>query len=166
MSFTRMRYDECEAQTHVNASVAPGVYQVNTPAVSCEPCFPCDPNVRPQSVGVYHFQGAIVDTGSQLSNIHVPYSRRAVCTPVKKPSVSKHVGPFSQFAETGQDCFRGWEDTRSTHNKCTLRGFGIERWDCVRDPQADVMIPFECNVSNRNTTKDKFCAEHKYVLKN
>ena len=157
MSFTRLSYDACEAQKYINASAAPGTYQVNTPVVTCTPCFPCDPNVRPQSVGVYHFQGEIVDTGTELSNIHLPLTRRAVCGPPKKPNASKHVGPFATFAETGRDCFRGWEDTRSTHSPCTLRGTEFNRWDCIRNPQIDVLPPFACNVSNRIDIKNKFC---------
>ena len=51
MSFTNSNYDKEAYKQSLNRSVGPGIYRLNEPAVSCEPCYPYPPTVRLQRGG-------------------------------------------------------------------------------------------------------------------
>ena len=51
MSFSKNIYDKESYKQSINQSVGPGEYQINTPPISCEPCFPKDPAYRLQREG-------------------------------------------------------------------------------------------------------------------
>ena len=156
MSFNRLNYDTC-AYKHVLAeSVGPGEYQINTPPISCEPCFPKDPAYRLQRQGAAVVKNnRMIDVDSELMGI----TRLSTKCPSKKflPKQNKN-GEIceDQAINNFKDCdMPTSEDTRNSNPSCNLRGTGWNRWEwlCL-DPQERVLIPFDYNISNRIIVKD------------
>ena len=154
MSFNRLNYDTCAYKHTLAESVGPGEYQINTPSISCEPCFPNDPSYRLQRQGA-SVSSSIIDTDSELSGI----TRLSSNCPSKKylPSENKN-GELCQNNNLRhfKDCnMPPAEETRSTNPACNLRGTGWNRWEwlCL-DPQERVLIPFDHNINNRLVVKD------------
>ena len=63
MSFNRLNYDTCQYKQSISESTGPGHYQLNTPPISCEPCYPFSPSTRLQR------SGASVDTDKYMIDI-------------------------------------------------------------------------------------------------
>ena len=75
MSFNRLNYDTCEYKQTLAQSIGPGHYQINTPPISCEPCYPYSPSVRLQrSGGSVDTSQYMIDIDSELMNITRPLS--------------------------------------------------------------------------------------------
>ena len=70
MSFNRLNYDTCSYKHVLRESIGPGEYQLGTPAISCDPCFPKDPSYRLQRSGVsVSSKEPLIDIDSELMNI-------------------------------------------------------------------------------------------------
>ena len=180
MSFNRQKYDICSTQQDLAESVGPGYYQMNTPPISCEPCYPYSPSVRLQrSGGSVDTSQYMIDIDSELMNITRPLSN----CPSKKylpkcPSCKTNSGepcgqgvvgncksckdeikrgsrcPDSNLTHW-KDCFLPTDETRITNPSCNLRGTGWNRWEWLRlNPQEKVEIPFDWNINNRIIVKD------------
>ena len=100
MSFNRLNYDTCEYKQSLSESIGPGHYQINTPPVSCEPCYPYAPSVRLQRSGdSVNLSKYMIDIDSELMNITTPASK---CP-------SKKYLPKCPHCEcsTGENCGQG-----------------------------------------------------------
>lgn len=76
MSSNRLNYDICQYQQVLSESVGPGHYQLNTPPISCEPCYPSDVQIRLQrSGGGVDTSQPLIDIDSELMNITRPSSK-------------------------------------------------------------------------------------------
>lgn len=176
MSFTKLSYDQGSYKTHINESVGPGVYQINSPPISCEACYPYPPSSRLQKRGVsvsknYH----LIDINSELRGItrklsqdpskqYNPKCVDSVCTSGEvcgQGVVGNCIGlkPGSKMGDNElehfKDCTIPAENSRLSNPSCNLRGTGWNRWEwlCV-NPQERVEIPFDYNISNRIIVKD------------
>jgi hypothetical protein len=70
MSFNRLNYDSCSYKQDIYESIGPGNYQLGTPPIDCEYCFPMPPTVRMQGTGVSIKRSQpLVDQHSELLNI-------------------------------------------------------------------------------------------------
>jgi hypothetical protein len=70
MSFSRLNYDSCSYKQVLFESVGPGNYQLGTPPISCDYCYPMPPTVRMQGTGVSIDRSVpLVDQHSELLNI-------------------------------------------------------------------------------------------------
>ena len=169
MSSNRLNYDTCQYKQVINESVAPGHYMLNTPSISCEPCFPISPYTRIQNYGArMNTTSHLIDIDSELLNLTKQDSKcisnkwKAEC-----PECKSNTGyPCGQGVTNGKrctntelpklkDCELHTEETRISNPPHTLRETGINRWEwlCL-DPQERIEIPFEWNVSNRIIVKD------------
>ena len=76
MSFNRLNNDTCQYQQTLAESIGPGHYQLNTPPISCEPCYPNDVQVRLQHSGdSLDTSQPMLDIDSELLNITRPSSK-------------------------------------------------------------------------------------------
>ena len=76
MSFNRCNYDSCQYKQHISESIGPGHYMINTPPISCEPCYPFAPSTRLQKMGAsVDTSKYLIDIDSELINITRPYSK-------------------------------------------------------------------------------------------
>ena len=70
MSFTNSNYDKEAYKQSLNSSVGPGIYRLNEPSISCEPCYPYPPTVRLQRGGdSIRKDMFLIDVDSELSGI-------------------------------------------------------------------------------------------------
>jgi hypothetical protein len=180
MSFNRLNYDNCQYKQVLSESVGPGHYMVNTPPVSCEPCFPISPYTRIQTSGAsIDATKHLVDINSELLNItrqesKCPSKQWVAKCPSCKSTIGYPCGQgvsitcekcqanggrcpdgFSNGQKPMKDCNIHTEETRTSNPPCNLRGTGWNRWEwlCL-DPQDRVEIPFDWNISNRLIVKD------------
>ena len=171
MSFSRNIFETEAYKQFINQSVGPGIYHLDVPKHSCEPCYPVPPTVRLQKQGVSHLKGVpLVDVDSELSgitrklsrNIHdsyMPSCPEKVCTSGEvcgQGAVGKCGIHTEEQMQHWKDCFVASEDTRLTNPSCNLRGTGWNRWEHLvcGNPQERVEIPFNWNISNRIQAKD------------
>ena len=81
MSFNRLNFDNCQYKQALIESTGPGLYQLNTPSVSCDPCYPNDLHVRLQrGSGSLETCKSMIDIDSELLNLTRPSSK----CPVRK----------------------------------------------------------------------------------
>lgn len=105
MSFNRLNYDTCQYKQTLAESVGPGHYSLNTPPVSCDPCYPSDPKIRLQRSGAsIDTSRPLIDIDSELQNIVRPHS--------KCPS-RKFIPQCSGYDAKGYPCGQG------VTNSCT-----------------------------------------------
>jgi hypothetical protein len=156
MSFNRLNYDTCSYKHVLAESVGTLEYQLSTPKVSCDPCYPRDPKYRLQNSGVsVSKKSDLIDIDSELMNIN----RGASNCPSKKfiPNVDKN-GEINNNEENihFKECDTpNVEDTRLSNPPSNLRGTGWNRWEWLcEDPQERVLIPFDYNINNRLIVKD------------
>ena len=156
MSFNRLNYDTCSYKHVLRESIGPGEYQLGTPAISCDPCFPKDPAYRLQRSGVsVSSKEPLIDIDSELMNI----TRTSSNCPSKKflPNESQNGTmcegtPNVNYKECDMPTA---EETRISNPACNLRGTGWNRWEWLcQDPQERVLIPFDYNINNRLVVKD------------
>ena len=156
MSFNRLNYDTCAYKHNLAEAVGPGEYQLKTPPISCEPCFPADPSYRLQRHGASLSKvQTMIDVDSELMGI----TRLSSNCPSKKflPKENQN-GEICQGEELQdfKECdMPTAEETRNSNPACNLRGTGWNRWEwlCL-DPQERVLIPFDYNINNRIIVKD------------
>ena len=180
MSFNRLNYDTCEYKQTISQSVGPGHYQINTPPISCEPCYPYSPSIRLQRSGnSVDLSKYMIDIDSELMNITRPYSKcpskkyipqcpHCKCTmgepcgsgvAVACSSCKTKLKPGQRCGDENlhhwKDCTLPTEETRTSNPACNLRGTGINRfeWLCL-NPQDRIEEPFDSQVQTRIVAKD------------
>jgi hypothetical protein len=184
MSFNRLNYDICQYQQSITESTGPGHYQLNTPPISCEPCYPTDVQQRLQHSGAsVDTSRPMIDIDSEMLNITRPSSKCPsrkwvpicekysapgypcgqgvvptcqTCDPQSKVKAGdKCPDQFSSNLTHWKDCSIPIEDTRLSNPPCNLRGTGLNRWEWLcLNPQDRIEIPFDYNISNRIVVKD------------
>jgi len=156
MSFNRLNYDTCAYKHVLSETVGPCEYQIGTPHISCDPCFPTDPAYRLQRQGAsVSGQQKMIDVDSELMGI----TRIASNCPSKNYLPKENnKGELCQgeVLHHYKDCdVATAEETRTSNPPCNLRGTGWNRWEWLcMDPQERVLIPFDNAVSNRIIVKD------------
>ena len=148
MSFSRLNNDTKAYQKEINESVGPGKYQLGRPAISCEPCYQVNPEIRIQSVGAsVHKDRLLIDIDSELIGL----TRKQTKDPEKKRYNNEGDNDLKNF----QDCYLASEPTKLSNPPCNLRGTGWNRWEWLcQNPQDKVEIPFNWKVDTRLLSKD------------
>jgi len=180
MSFNRLNYDIGAYKQTINQSVGPGVYKLDEPKVSCDPCYPYPPSIRLQKQGdSINKDQFLIDIDSELSGLNIRQSKdpnkkytpccpNTICTSGEPcgqgvvggcKSCNKKLKRGQRYGDDKlhhfKDCFIPAENTRLSNPSCNLRGTGWNRWEwlCL-NPQDRVEIPFDYNISNRIIVKD------------
>lgn len=159
MSFNRLAYDTCESKIAIQESVAPGVYQINTP-VLCNTCFQDNPQIINQRGGVsmnantdWRFNAGPIDVETDLMNINRPATNcpsgkfqpkcpncnivlsgqpcgQGVAEVCKNCSMPLPKGAMcNQDLVNMPDCHFPVENTRLSNPPSTLRGTGWNRFE-------------------------------------
>lgn len=161
MSSNRLNFDTCQYKQKIVESTGPGNYMLNTPPVSCEPCYPFDPSVRLQRQGnSIDTSRPLIDINSELLNIVRPASKCPSRKWIPKcPNCNCDVGEpcgqgvslcrtCSEKLRNGERCVDQFsndsklthykdcnvfspDETRNSNPACNLRGTGFNRWDWV-----------------------------------
>jgi len=180
MSFNRLNYDTCTYKHTLAESISPGDYLLNTPKISCEPCYQSNPSVRLQSIGnSVSKTNYLIDVDSELLGItrkssncpdkkFLPECKNCKCSSgeVCGQGVTNLCKDCDNKLKEGgkcgdedlydfKDCYIMTDDSRLSNPPCNLRGTGWNRWEwlCL-NPQERVEMPFDWNINNRLVVKD------------
>ena len=183
MSFNRLNYDTNTYKHILSESIGPGDYMINTPQISCEPCYQGNPYVRLQNNGgSISSNNFLIDIDSELlglnrkksncpSNLYIPQCPN--CKVVSGEPCGQGVNNLCKNCKkSGQrcgdenlihfkDCPFPQDDVRLSNPASNLRGTGWNRWEWLcNNPQERVEMPFDWNINNRLVVKDN----HRPVL--
>ena len=148
MSLNALKYDDPAYKHHLNESIGPGDYMINTPR-PCDPCFVSAPGVALGGFGASLCEKELVDINSELLNI----TRKASHAPTQHylPSAA----PLCKSTDYKECSFLTREDTLISNPKCTNKETTVNRWEWLcRNPQDKAEIPFNWFISNRTIVKD------------
>ena len=182
MSFNRLNYDMCQYKQSLYESTRPGNYMIATPPVDCEYCYPVPPTVRLQKAGdSINRNKNLIDMDSELRNIRqyskcpednfmggmkrAPKSAKKIRPGIRESfknpdECCKYPAVKNKFLqEEGlthfRDCFPHTIESREIDPASNLRGTGFDRWEYLcENPQSNVLMPFDHNISNRIVVKD------------
>jgi hypothetical protein len=150
MSFTNLSYDNGAYSHTLNESIGPGEYMLDRP-FTCQPCFVRSPEIR-MNFGGSVCEKDLIDVDSELLGI----TRKATKCPGQKylPS-DKEFCKKTHYKDCESTALEP-EPSRLSNPPCTLRCRGWNRWEWLcRDPQENVFIPFDTNISERTNAKDR-----------
>lgn len=152
MSFTRFHDDPCRIKKQMQELTGPGRFMLNVPGNGDKPCFMDDPYYRLQKWG-----GNLMTNSINLESdlLGLTRSQNRDCLGVNdykaKAARSKKI--------TYPVCLPTTEQTRATNPAWTARDLEQVNWSILPlDPQENVCIPFQNNLSTRILERDYFVA--------
>lgn len=152
MSFTRFNYDKARTSKILQESTGPGRWILNTPGNGIQPGYYIDPQIRPQKWAanlMTSSSGHPVDIWSELDgrNRIQTHDGTKHCEK-KKITVKQKVYP---------SVYTTVNESRVTHPALMYRDLPHVRWEHpIFNPQENVCLPFQTNVSTRIVQKDEF----------
>jgi hypothetical protein len=148
-AMTRYRHDLNKMIENNEISTGPGRYVLGVPNRYGNATFVPTPSVLNQKWGAAHDMSSTkTDVESDLRNIGRPGTRVACgqYTPAEGAARRLTAMPETDFPHTFE---------RLVDPPCTLRGSGWNRWEWLcQNPQDNVMIPFEHQITGRRAAKD------------
>ncbi len=145
MAYTRFNYDECRTRVKNKQSVDIGMYHINVPGNGTRPAFIEDPNIRLQKWAANRCENHI-DIDSQLRGIDKQLKCNVHHTDIRSRPVNY---PANSLLNV--------ESTRYSNPAWNIRGNEYPSACYLhRDPQANAVVPFMCNVSSRIYQKDVY----------
>ena len=159
MAFTRFKYDDCRTKKSLQQATDPGRWILNVPGNGDTPCFMEDPHIIPQKWG-----------GNLRTNtIHLESELRGVSRPLNKDCLGKdeyaHYNVPSQAIQYPSCSALTTEQSRATNPAWWYRDAPQQDWSYPPlNPQANVCMPFQSNLSTRILEKDYFTPKRDCVL--
>lgn len=148
-AMTRYRHDLNKMVENNEISTGPGRYVLGVPNRYGNATFVPNPTVLNQKWGAAHDMSSTkTDVESDLWNIGRPGAKVACgqYSPTEGAARRLTAMPETDFAHTYE---------RLVDPPCTLRGSGWNRWEWLcQNPQENVMMPFEHQVTSRRAAKD------------
>lgn len=184
MSWTRLKYDQCEQKKRIYESVGPGNYRVQEP-LNCGTCYQKNPSIILQKSGVsmkggvdWRFYNGPVDVESDLLNLtrhasrcptdkYIPRCSGCNCIYQGQPcgaGVAILCSDCKNNPQKGKRC--GDESLvdfpdcdfpveYTRLNSCPPRGVGINRFEPLcLDPQKNILFPGSYQIPTRLVVKD------------
>jgi hypothetical protein len=167
-NFTNQNYDFCAYDEKLRRTMAPGLYNIQTPSNDCNSCYqdiPADPNIRYQKYGNSKCpQGNAIDDESELKGINYKNSK---CNDkfYLPGSYTTNSSCNVKGVLNARDCgFQPQESTRLSNPVCNLHGTGINRWNWLCfEPQEHAIQEFSREGTD---VKTLFKDNHKPCLDN
>jgi len=159
MAFTRFKYDDCRTKKSLQQATDPGRWIMNVPGNGDTPCFMEDPHIIPQKWG-----------GNLRTNtIQLESELRGVSRPLNKDCLGKdeyaHYSVHSQAIQYPSCSALTTEQSRATNPAWWYRDVPQQDWSYPPlNPQANVCMPFQSNLSTRILEKDYFTPKRDCVL--
>lgn len=150
MSFTRFHDDPCRIEKQLQESTGTGKYMLNVPGNGTKPCFMEDPFIRMQKWGA-NLQTNSINLESDLRGL----TRQLNNDCKDENDYTKHSVKSKKVAYPS--CLPSTEQPRATHPAWTARDLEQVDWYVLPlDPQENVCIPFQNNLSTRILEKDYY----------
>lgn len=150
MSFTRFHDDPCRIEKQLQQSTGSGKYTLNVPGNGAKPYYMEDPYIRMQKWGA-NLQTNSINLESDLIGL----TRKATCDDIyvndyKANSVKTHKIEYPSLVPFT-------EQPRATNPAWTTKDLEQVNWCFLHEnPQKNVNIPFNNNISTRILDKDNY----------
>ena len=152
MAFTRIHDDPCRIAKEVQESTGAGRYTLNVPGNGDKPCYMEDPYIRLQGWGG-NLRTNAVELENELRGLNMPLSRD--CTNYKTSAAKVGDAPVQY-----PTCTPFVEQPRATNPAWTARDLEQPNFSYLPlNPQENVCIPFQNNLSTRILEKDYWIRE-------
>jgi len=154
MSFTRFRDDPDRIKKELQQATGTGRYVLNVPGPGDKPCYMMDPYMRAQKWGG-NIMTNTVDIEAELFGLSRKLNRDAAHNNYKAYGATIASRENSRIEYP--NCAPFIDQTRATHPAFELRDLEQDNWKMLHfDPQANVFMPFQNNLSTRILEKDHF----------
>jgi hypothetical protein len=159
MAFTRFKYDECRTKKSLQQATDPGKWILNVPGNGDKPYYMEDPQIIPQKWG-----------GNLRTNtINLESELRGVNRFLSKDCLGKdeyqHFNVSNQAIQYPSSSQLTTEQSRATNPAWWYRDLEQVDWQYPPlNPQANVCLPFQNNLSTRILEKDYFTPKRDCVL--
>jgi hypothetical protein len=152
MSFTRFHDDPCRIKKQLQESTGPGRYALNTPGSGSNPDYFADPFIRMQKWGG-NLRTNTVNLESDLKGLTRTLTKED-CLDYKKYEVSsRELNYPKNNTMTSQ--------SRATNPAWLYKDLEQANWSILPlDPQENVCIPFQNNLSTRILEKDYYVPDY------
>ena len=153
MAFTRIHDDPCRIAKEVQESTGAGRYRLNVPGNGDKPCYMEDPCIRLQSWG-----GNLRTNAVELEN-----DLRGLSRPLSRDCINYKVGAAKVGDAPIQypTCTPFVEQPRATNPAWTARDLEQPHfYHLPLNPQENVCIPFQNNLSTRILEKEYWSGNH------
>ncbi len=151
MAFTRIHDDPCRIAKEVQESTDVGRYILNVPGNGDKPCYMEDPYIRLQGWGG-NLRTNSVELENNLRGLNMPLSRD--CVNYKTSAAKVNDAPIQY-----PTCTPFVEQPRATNPAWTARDLEQSHFYYLPlNPQENVCIPFQNNLSTRILEKDYWVA--------
>jgi len=159
MASTRFKYDDCRTKKALQQATDPGRWILNVPGNGNNPCYMEDPQIIPQKWGA-NLRTNTINLESDLRGVNRHLSRDCL----GKDEYQKYNVP-NQAIQYPSCSTLTTEQSRATNPAWWYRDLPQNDWSYPPlNPQANVCIPFQNNLSTRILEKDYFTPKRDCVL--
>ncbi len=159
MAFTRFKYDDCRTKKSLQQATDPGRWILNVPGNGANPCFMEDPQIRIQKWGA-NLRTNTINLESELRGVNRHLSRDCL----GKDNYQNYNVP-NQAIQYPTCVNVTTEQSRATNPAWWYRDLEQNNFEYPPlNPQANVCIPFQNNLSTRILEKDAFTPKRDCVL--
>lgn len=159
MAFTRFKYDNCRTKKSLQQATDPGRWILNVPGNGDKPCYMEDPQIIPQKWGA-NLRTNTINLESDLRGVNRHLSRDCL----GKDEYQKYnvINEAIQYPTCSQ---LTTEQSRATNPAWWYRDLEQNNFEYPPlNPQVNVCIPFQNNLSTRILEKDYFTPKRDCVL--
>jgi hypothetical protein len=159
MAFTRFKYDDCRTKKSLQQATDPGRWILNVPGNGSSPCYMEDPQIIPQKWGA-NLRTNTINLESDLRGVNRHLSRDCLGKDeYQKYNVSNQAIQYPTCNQLTT------EQSRATNPAWWYRDLEQNNFEYPPlNPQANVCIPFQNNLSSRILEKDYFTPKRDCVL--
>jgi hypothetical protein len=159
MAFTRFKYDDCRTKKSLQQATDPGRWILNVPGNGDKPFYMEDPQIIPQKWGA-NLRTNVINLESDLKGVNRHLSRDCL----GKDEYQKYNVP-NEAIQYPTCSTLTTEQSRATNPAWWYRDLPQTDWSYPPlNPQANVAIPFQNNLSTRILEKDYFTPKRDCVL--
>lgn len=159
MAFTRFKYDNCRTKKSLQQATDPGRWILNVPGNGDKPCYMEDPQIIPQKWGG-NLRTNTINLESDLRGVNRHLSRDCLGKDeYQKYNVSNQAIQYPTCNQLTT------EQSRATNPAWWYRDLEQNNFEYPPlNPQVNVCIPFQNNLSTRVLEKDYFTPKRDCVL--
>jgi len=159
MAFTRFKYDDCRTKKSLQQATDPGRWILNVPGNGATPCYMEDPQIIPQKWGA-NLRTNTINLESDLRGVNRYLSRDCLGKDeYQKYNVSNQDIQYPTCKQLTT------EQSRATNPVWWYRDLEQNNFEYLPiNPQLNVCIPFQNNLSSRILEKDYFTPKRDCVL--
>jgi hypothetical protein len=159
MAFTRFKYDDCRTKKSLQQSTDPGKWILNVPGNGANPCYMEDPQIIIQKWGA-NLRTNTINLESELRGVNRHLSRDCLGKDnYQNYNVSNQAIKYPTCNNLST------EQSRATNPAWWYRDLEQNNFEYPPlNPQANVCLPFQNNLSTRILEKDYFTPKRDCVL--